>query len=193
MVYDITARTGTVTVAGQVIPAYQMNAAAVLEGKQTMGDRADLLKLIIMHSRVFTNLQNQNLIAYIPNASGIINIPTYLGYHVLVSDTVPVTVSGSDLIYTTYLCGSGIVGFTEKPPMIPVETFRYPNQGNGAGVEALFTRRQFAMHTYGFNWTDASCAAEFPTNAEIETAANWTRAYPERKQIALAVVKTKNG
>lgn len=185
MVYDITAETGVDAM---------ISADAVLETKQTMGDAANALKLLIMHSRVYTNLQKQNLIDFIPNARGEVTIPTYLGYQVLVTDNVPVTsLGGGNYAYTTYMLGQGVVGFAESPPDMPVETERKPDQGNGAGVDVLWTRRQFGLHTYGFNWTDASCVGEFPTNAELATAGNWDRKWPERKQVSLAALITKNG
>lgn len=171
-----------------------ISADAVLEAKQTMGDEAGALKLLIMHSRVYTNLQKQNLIDFIPNARGEITIPTYLGYQVLVSDTVPVaSLGGGDFSYTTYLLGQGVLGFAESPPPMPVEVDREPAQGNGTGVDMLWTRRQFGLHAYGFDWTDSSVTGEFPTNAELATAANWDRKFPERKQVALAALITKNG
>jgi hypothetical protein len=184
MVYDVSANSG---VDGMISPD------AVLETKQTMGDNADSLALLIMHSRVYTNLQKQNLIDFIPNARGEIKIPTYLGYQVIVSDTVPVTTSGQDHLYTTYLLGQGCIGFAESPPQMPVEVFRYPAKGNGAGVDELWTRRQYGLHVYGWNWEDASCAGEFPTNAELATTANWNRKIAERKQVSLAALITKNG
>ena len=48
--------------------------AAVLEAKQLMGDNAGGLRHLIMHSRVYTNLQLQNLIKFIPNSQGVIEI-----------------------------------------------------------------------------------------------------------------------
>lgn len=163
-----------------------ISAEAILETKQTMGDAAEALQIIVMHSRIYTNLQQQQLIVFIPNARGEISIPTYLGYRVVVSDTVPV--SGG--VYTSYLTAPGIIGYCEKPPAIPVETKREPLQGYGSGVEILVTRRQFALHPYGFNWTDSSCAGEFPTTAELGTTANWDRKVPERKQVPIAVLLT---
>ncbi len=154
--------------------------------KQTMGDAAEMLKIIVMHSRIYTNLQQQQLIVFIPNASGVINIPTYLGYRVVVSDTTPVT--GGQ--YTTYLCAPGVIGYAEKPPLIPVETYRLPLTGNGAGTETMVTRRQFSLHPYGFNWTDSACVGTFPTTAELETTANWDRKYVERKQVSIAALIT---
>lgn len=193
MVYDITARGGTVTVGGATVPASTVHAGAIIETEQTMGDKGGMLSIIILHSRIFANLKLQNLIAYIPNSRGEVNIPTYLGKRVVVTDNVPVTVVGPDLFYTSYLVSPGIIGFTEEPPAIPVEVEREALKGNGSGIETLVTRRQFAMHTYGFTFTDAATAGEFPTRAEIRNAANWSRAYPERKQLNWAVLVSKNG
>jgi hypothetical protein len=166
---------------------------AILETAQTMGDASDQLKIIIMHSRVYTTLAKLNLIDFIPSSDGHVRFPTYLGYYIVKDDGVSKTVNGSDITYSTYLLGSGVVGFAESPPAVPVETFRYPDQGNGAGVEALWTRRQYVMHPYGFDWKDASVASTFPSDAELATAANWDRVFPERKQIAIARLLSKNG
>jgi hypothetical protein len=75
-----------------------------------------------------------------------VRFPTYLGYPIVKDDGVRTETSGGDTLYWTYLLGPGVIGFGESPPNVPVETFRYPDQGNGAGVEVLWTRRQFAMH-----------------------------------------------
>lgn len=158
-----------------------------------MGDAAEKLQVLVMHSRLYTNLQKQQLIVFIPNAQGIINIPTYLGYQVVVSDTCPVKAVSTDLHYTSYLSMPGILGWAEKPPAVPVATQREELQGNGAGVEALITRRQFSMHPMGFTFLDGSTAGEFPTDAELQLAANWDRSYPERKQIPFVAMITKNG
>ena len=184
MVLNITALAGA---------AANISASALLEAKQTMGDKAKELSTLVMHSRLFTNLQQLNLISFIPNSQGVVNIPTYLGYEVMVTDNVPVTGAGP-YVYTSYLCSKGIVGFSESPPPIPVETYRRPDQGNGTGVETLYTRRQFAMHPYSFNWTDTTVAAPavFPTRANLELAANWTRPVAiERKHVPFVAILSK--
>lgn len=169
---------------GSTTPTEGISAEAILETKQTMGDAAEALQIIVMHSRIYTNLQQQQLIVFIPNARGEINIPTYLGYRVVVSDTCPVNTGA----YTSYLCAPGVLGWCEKPPVLPVETKREPLQGYGSGVEILVTRRQFAIHPYGYNFTDSSTAGEFPTTAELELAANWERKVSERKMVGIAVL-----
>ena len=160
-----------------------------------MGDESGALKLLIIHSRIYTNLQKQNLIEFIPNSRGEVNIPTYLGYQVLQTDTVPVSVDEGtgDVTYTSYLLGEGVLGWGESPPAEPVEVDSKPSAAKGSGVQELWTRRQFALHPYGFDWTDAAVVGEFPTNAELANGANWNRVYPERKMFAMAAILTLNG
>lgn len=138
MVHDITGEAGDDA---------QVSAEAILETGQTMGDNSQKLKLLIMHSRIYTNLAKQNLIDFIPNSDGRVRFPTYLGYPIVVDDGVQVDdAGGGDFHYWTYLLGEGVVGWGESPVAVPVETDRAPAQGNGSGVEQLWTRRQFIMH-----------------------------------------------
>lgn len=69
-----------------------IDGTVVLDGKQLLGDNADKLQAIMMHSAVYTALQKQNLIEYTtvqgPSGSPII-IPTYLTYSVVVDDGMP--------------------------------------------------------------------------------------------------------
>lgn len=185
---------GGVGTGGSTTPTAAISAETILDAAQTMGDRKDMLKVIMLHSVVENKLKKLNLIDYIPDSEGKVNIPTYLGYQVMVSDTLPVTlISGSDYAYTSYLCAPGLLGFGESAPDMPVETKRYPGKGNGSGMEVLYTRRQFALHPLGHNWKEASVALQFPSNTELETAGNWERKFPERKQLPFVALITKNG
>lgn len=70
-------------------PEANISGAAVLDAKQLMGDAADMLTTMYMHSAVFTELQKQNVIQFIPVAESKIAIPTYLGYRVVFDDSAP--------------------------------------------------------------------------------------------------------
>ena len=69
-----------------------ISGSVVLNGKQLLGDSADKLQAIVMHSATFTDLQKQNLITTVmesgPSGSQIA-IPTYLGYRVVTDDGMP--------------------------------------------------------------------------------------------------------
>lgn len=69
--------------------ASKISGTAVLDAKQLMGDASDLLTMVYMHSAVFTELQKQNMIQFIPVAESHIQIPTYLGYRVVMDDSAP--------------------------------------------------------------------------------------------------------
>jgi Major capsid protein 13-like len=168
----------------------KVSANAILDAAQTMGDNSDVLDTIIMHSVVYTNLAKQNLIDFIPDSEGKVRFPSYLGYQVVKDDNCPAVAGTNRLMYWTFLVGKNALGWAEVPPDVPVETFRYPNQGNGAGVEELWTRRQYMMHPYGVKWNSAAMAGRSPTDTELRNATNWTRVYAERKQVPIAVLET---
>lgn len=177
--------------ASAVTDAELVSAEAILDTKQLMGDASDALKVIIMHSVVYTRLQKLNLIDFVPDSEGHIKFAYYLGYLVIVDDGVQTTTGTNRVTYTTYLLGPGALGWAESANnMMPVEVRREPGQGNGMGVEILYTRRQYCLHPYGFAWQESSIAGNFPTNAELATAANWNRVLVERKQAPIAALRT---
>lgn len=177
---------------GSPVAAELISAEAILDTAQTMGDASDGLDTIIMHSVVYNRLAKQNLIDFIPDSEGRVRFPSYLGYNVVKDDGAK-TITGSNRTkYVTYLVGRNAFAFNEVPTSTSpnIEIDRKPEQGNGFGVDFLYSRRQFVMHPYGIKWADGSVAGEFPTNAELALAANWTRVYPERKQVNIAFLLT---
>lgn len=185
---------GGVGTGGSTTPTAAISAETIIDASQTMGDRKDSLKVLMLHSVVETKLKKLNLIDFIPDSDGRVDIPYYLGYRVMVSDTLPVVSLGSgNFSYTSYLSAPGLLGFGESPPDMPVETERKAAKGQGSGMEILYTRRQFALQPMGHDWTDSSVALQFPSNTELETAANWARKFPERKQTPFVAIVTLNG
>lgn len=175
---------------GAPADAELISAEAIIDGKQTMGDAAEALDVLVMHSVPYARLQKQNLIDFIPDSEGKIQFPTYLGYRLVIDDGCPAVQGTNRINYSTYLVAAGAFAWAEHPPKMAVEVERKPSQGDGGGVEELWTRRQFVLHPYGIKWTDSSVAGQSPTNAELENAANWDRVYPERKQIGLVELVT---
>ncbi len=167
-----------------------MSAGLILDAKQTMGDAADMLGILMVHSVVRTNLQKLNLITTIPSSEGVIGFETYLGYRLVVDDNLPAVAGVNRVTYTSVLAAPGVLKFGNGAPLNPVEVYRLPLAGNGEGQETLITRNHYALHPAGIKWTSAAMAGKSPTWAEIATAANWSRVYPERKQIALAFLQT---
>lgn len=163
----------TVAISGEV----------VLDGKQLLGDAAESLQAIMMHSAVYTQLQKQNLIDFVPASDGKVMIPKYLTYDVIVDDGMP---KEGD-VYTTYLFARGSIGRGEGTPvsLTPTETDR----DSLAGEDYLINRRALVMHPMGIKWI-GNPAGVTPTNAELATGTNWERVY-ESKNIGMVAIKHK--
>ena len=161
----------------------------VLDAKQLLGDSAEQLQAIMMHSAVYTKLKKQNLIEYTTTSDGKVTIPTYLTYQVIVDDGMPVETVGEGSsaykVYTTYLFAKGSIGRGEGTPvsLTPTETDR----DSLAGEDFLINRRALVMHPMGVKWIGTP-AGVTPTNAELATGTNWQRVY-EDKNIGLVALK----
>lgn len=181
MVHDIASE----TVAGQGAGT-KISPAAVIAAAGTLGDAFGKLTSIAMHSAVFQELQNQNVIVYERPAGQDIKFPTYLGYRVIVDDGCPVRAGTTDgLVYTSYLFGEGAIAYGQGGAPVPSETDR----DSLAGEDYLITRTHFLLHPRGVEWTEASVAGEAPTNVEAALGTNWNRVY-ERKNVRVAQLVT---
>ena len=133
----------------------------------------------------------------IPASDGKSQIKTFQGRTVIVDDACPVRDGTTDgKVYTTYLFGRGVFAKGNASLNDPVEG------GVGTrGVElsrtalasdsVLINRRRYILHPRGVKFNSASVAGDSPTNAELETAANWTRVW-EAKNVRLVAVTHNN-
>lgn len=172
-VHDISAGVGDAAI---------ISGKATLDAKQKLGDNASKLTGIAMHSATYTKLQQDNLIIYLPTSDALVQIPTYLGYRVIVDDSCPV----SNGVYTTYLFGQGAFALGNGSAPVPTETDR----DSLAGEDILINRQHFILHPRGIKWTEASVAGKTPTFAEVATATNWSKVY-DTKNIRLVIFKHK--
>jgi len=177
-------------IAGTPTAANLFSAEAFIDAQQTMGDAQGDLGVVAMHSVVFARAKKNNLLDFIPDSQGVVDIPFFLGLRVVVDDGLPAIVNAGNIEYSTYLFGVGAVARGERPPLTPTEVDRAPLTGNGGGQEFLINRQEWVHHPRGFAWLAASQAGRSPTNAELILAANWDRRYPERKQIKFAELRT---
>jgi len=162
-----------------------LSDSVVLDAKQKLGDASDALIAIVMHSAKYTALQKAALIDYL-GAREDVMFPTFLGYRVIIDDSVPVS-NGN---YTTYLFGPGAIAYGEGSPKIPTEYKRDPAVGNGAGQETIYSRRYYIMHPRGMKWTSSSMAGSSPTDTELATAANWNKVWDD-KNIKIVKILSK--
>lgn len=173
-VYDISGNTGTDAI---------ISAESVLDAKQKLGDNAEKLTGIAVHSATYTKLQKANLIDYIPDSESNIELPYYMKkYRIIVDDQCPV-VGG---VYTTYMFGQGAFGLGNGAAPTPTESDR----DSLAGEDILINRQHFVLHPRGVKWTESSVAGKTPTFAEMATGANWSKVY-DTKNIRIVIFKHK--
>lgn len=175
---------------GTVTDAHLFSADAFIDTAQTSGDFAEDLVAVAVHSVVFSRMQKLNLIDFIPDSEGRIQIPFYLGRRVIVDDGLPVVDDGNGHFeYSSYLFGTGSVAAGVGSPRVPTEVHREPLAGQGGGQEVLTSRVEWILHPRGTAWLGASQAGESPTIAEMQLAANWDRRF-ERKLLRIAELRT---
>jgi hypothetical protein len=166
------------------------SAEAFIDAALTMGDAMGELTLAVMHSVVYARAQKNNLIDFIPDSNGVVNIPTFLGRRVIVDDSMPVSTG----VYETWLFGQGAVRLGQGAPKVPVEIDRDPEQGTGAGQETLYSRTEWIIHPVGHKYagTAPNGGPGNGTGANaLANAGSWMRVYPERKQIKIARLITR--
>lgn len=167
------------------------SAEAFLDAAQTMGDSQEDLVAVAVHSVVYNRMQKNNLIDFIPDARGEVNIPTFLGREVIVDDGLPR--SGS--VYDTWLFGPGATQMGVGTPPVATEVDRKPGGGNGGGQDVLYSRVMWTLHPTGHAWVgtagDGGPANTGTANDDLDEAGSWNRVYPERKQIKFARLVTR--
>lgn len=146
-------------------------AKTLLDAFYRLGDNAQAVTAIAMHSKSMNKLLKDDLIDFIRYSDGRAEVPTYLGKRVIVDDGLPYNVATDTA--TTYIFGEGAVGYAEA--VIGAADLEF-DRDILAGDTIMAQRRRFVMHPRGIRWTGVP-AGDFPTNGELATAGNYTRVY----------------
>jgi len=182
------------TIAGQS-SATRLNGATFVDATAKLGDRADRLVAVGMHSATEAALRKLDLIDFVPDSEGKAQIRTFQGRRVVVDDNLPTRAGSTDgVVYTTFLFGPGAFAKGAAP------LDSAPLQG-GFGTEGvelarvaldsdsvLINRRRYILHPRGVKFTSASVAADTPTNVELETGSNWIRVF-ENKNVRIVAIE----
>jgi hypothetical protein len=169
LVLDITGETGDDAV---------LNADSLLFAAQLLGDAKQNLTAVAVNSQAETvlNIVGSTSSAWKP-ADTPGTLPSYNGRSVIMDDSVAYDPSTG--VAEIFLFGAGAVAINEVPMKTPIETER--SARTGGGLDVVVTRRGWINHVRGIKWTGTSAGAT-PTDAELATAANWTRVW-DRKDI----------
>lgn len=160
----------------------------------TMGDAVDGIQAIAVHSVIYKRMIDNDDIDFIPDSQGRLSVPTFLGKRVIVDDSLPYTPAAGALAgdaaakYTSILFGAGAFGYGEGAPNMPVEVSRVAEQGNGGGVETLWTRKTWILHPFGYQNTGTPAATSFSAT-ELAAATTWSRVVA-RKNVPISFLVT---
>jgi hypothetical protein len=159
-----------------------INAQMVLNAKQLLGDSFGQLRVIVMHSAVYTSLQKQDLITFLRPSTGA-KLGEYLGYSVVVDDSVRVATGG---VYSTYLLAEGAFGRGDGNPSdyTEIEVCR----DGLKGIDYLIIRKALILHPFGIAFTGNNVTGISPTNTELRNPLNWNRVY-DSKNIGMIEIK----
>ena len=172
------------------------SASAVTNALLKMGDSMDMLTTIFVHSVVYVRMLELGLATEQKQINPIDGTETivrsYLGRTLILDDGLPT--DGS--VYETWLAGAGTIqlgiGTPNNAPA--TETDRKPEAGQGMGEDRLFSRHTLVVHPAGHKWTTTPPSGG-PAYGDgpngLRNAANWQRVFPERKQIKLVRLVTR--
>jgi hypothetical protein len=171
----------------------------VAEAKSLLGDQGDKLTAIAMHSKVYYDLVERKAIDYVSTADargtsttqsggsmvaaygGSVDVPTYCGLRVIVSDDVQTDGSGSTTEYATYFFTQGAIASGEQMAM-QTETDR----DILAKSDAMSIDLHYVYHPVGAKWAVTTVN---PTRAQLETVGNWSKVYETKN---LGIVRATN-
>ena len=109
----------------------------------------------------------------------------------IVDDRMP---NPSQGVFHTWLLGSGALRWGQASPRVPTETDRKPDSGNGGGQEILHSRVEWSIHPTGHAYSGTPPQGG-PSNGtgsnDLNNADSWDRVFPERKQIPIARLITR--
>lgn len=157
-----------------------------------LGDMADGMGLIVMHSMIYKDYKKLNMVEYDKyTVNGVIKqeitLPTIAGKHVLVTDNYTKDTSGN---YLTYLFGEGAFLSCDKNNYKNQYTTDYDPE-TSAGVEKFYTKQGKVLHPNGLSLAVDNIAKESPTKTELGTASNWALKY-NTKNVRMGLIKSKS-
>lgn len=128
---------------------------------------------ILVHPSTYAVLRKADLIDFVPISGQERPLEFYMGMRVIVDRNAYVN-SG---VYDSYILKSGVLQFGQTSEgYMPTELYRDPSKG--FGIDQIYTRRCFALHPVGWQWTENTVTGGItPSDANLILAANWDRVY----------------
>lgn len=189
---------------------YKCTTAGTGDGEFAVGTASQeataLATLIGTAFADFTVSSSTTYVVFTQIVRGVGNIPsiaiegTGAGTASISTTTQGVAPSIEYKAYITYALGLGAINYEDIGVKIPYEMAR--DAKTNGGEDTLYIRQRKCFAPFGLSYTKASQSTLSPTNAELETGANWElvhtgetdvadRSYINHKSIAIARIVSK--
>lgn len=129
-----------------------------------------------VHPVIYQKMRVLDLISFEPISGQTRPIPFYMGMEVIVDKRMPTSLDSTETLYDTIIFKRGAFEFGQSAVGYEPTSVDRDNT-KGFGIDQLFSRRVFAVHPVGLEWSDSSVAGTSPTDAELAAAANWDRTW----------------
>ena len=141
-----------------------------------MGDALEDLALILVHPVVYAKMTDA-MITSLANRGITMSFYDKLPY--------------SGTVYESWLFARGAIkyGIADAQEM-PYEVSRNALTGKGGGETIIVSRKNLAIAPAGASYIGSTASGQ-PTNATLASAASWQRVYPERKQVGIGRLITR--
>lgn len=139
------------------------------------------LTTLMVHTAVYNRFRKNDLIDFICDSNGN-PLPTIQGMKVIFDDGMPKRGN----VYDSYLFAPGAVGFAFGNVKHATELEVLPDT-----TEILYRRWQNCFHPIGFEWTGDTTDQGGPTNAQLSDGASWKRACPDRNDVKMIRLITR--
>lgn len=175
-------------------PSTRLTGQTFVDATQLLGDGAEILTAVVMHSAVEASLRKQDLIETIMPSHGAPVLKYLQGRRVFVDDRMPNRPGTTDgRVYTTYLLGQGAFAFGQAPLDTPLQG------GHGTvGIEfdrdslasdtIIVYRRRIILHPCGVAFSGNDLPTPSPTNEDLAFPDRWSRVW-EAKRIPLVMIE----
>jgi len=183
-----------ISASGSITSANKIDETTLIYAQQkALGDMADGFGLLVMHSMVYAQYKALGLVEYnkytIGNAlEREITLPTIGGLIPIVMDRYTVDSSGTNIVYNSYIVGSGAFLTAQKTNYEDPYYTDYDPE-TFAGVRKLYTKQGKVLHPNGLSIIADNIAEESPTHVELTDVDNWKLAF-NHKNVKIGVIKS---
>lgn len=172
--------------AGFVAGVTNFTAENLFDALQTAGDSQGDFRVLAVHSAVYNRMKKNNLIDFKQDSVTGAPLETFQGLELVVDDGMPFTGN----VYHSYIFAPGALQIGWGSVERESEVAWLSDAGAGLGGEVLFRRWMYSIHPMGHAYIGAASLGG-PANTVLEAAASWSRRCPERKQVKLARLITR--